>query len=203
MRVSTGIRATAANMKKTLFIFGFIISLISCGEEEPYIFVTQYNLSSTVAFDFTKNYSAKIGTVTFLNKENKKKKWRYIYHAPRACLYNKKTKECDESAGMSLVSHNPDPETADSVFWTLLGSATSHTPVKPYGSTKVTLFINLKFYPRPRELIQNIKKKSSISGVSYFYPLRCCDIPGSISPPGFHYSIYQSHILARAALTQN
>ena len=146
------------NMKKTLFIFGFIISLISCGEEEPYIFVTQYNLSSTVAFDFTKNYSAKIGTVTFLNKENKKKKWRYIYHAPRACLYNKKTKECDESAGMSLVSHNPDPETVDSVFWALLGSATSHTPVKPYGSTKVTLFINLNFYPRPKELIQNIKK---------------------------------------------
>ncbi len=135
-----------------------LIFLVSCVEEKPDIFVTQHNLSSTVTFDFTKDYSTKVGTITFLNKENKNKKWRLIYHAPLACLYNKKTKKCDKQAGMPLVFDNSDSEEVDSVFWGLLDSATFYTPVKSYGSTQVTVSINLNSYPQPRKLIQYIIK---------------------------------------------
>lgn len=145
-------------MKKIFLLFSFSIFLNSCKEETPDIFVTQHNLSSSITFDFTKDYSVKVGTVTFLNKEDKHKKWRYIYHAPLACLYNKKTKKCDEQMGRSMVSDNSDPEEVDSVFWGLLDSATFYTLVKPYGSTQADIYFNLNSYPQPRELIQNIAK---------------------------------------------
>ena len=140
-----------------LFFLVLFLCLANCAKEPPDVFVTQHNLSSSITFDFTKSYTVKVGTVTFLNKENKKKKWRYIYHAPLACLYNKKTKKCDDQKGMPLVSHNPSPEVVDSLFWSLLDSATWHTPVKPYGSTQVTVYLNLNSYPQPGKLIQYIK----------------------------------------------
>ena len=172
-------------MKKIIFSFGIIIYLVSCVEEKPDTFVTQHKLLSTVTFDFTKSYSAKIGTITFLNKENKNKKWRHIYHAPLACLYNKKTKECDKLAGMPLVSHNPDSETVDSVVWALLDSATFHTPVKPYGSTQVTLFLNLNSYPKPRELIQNITKNHQHLEYHIFIRSGTVISPDMSAPPDF------------------
>ena len=145
-------------MKKIFFVFSFIIFFSSCKEEIPDIFVTQHNLSSSITFDFTKDYSVKAGTVTFLNKEDKYKKWRYIYHAPLACLYNKKTKKCDEKMGESIVSNNLDSEEADSILLGLLDSATFYTPVKPYGSVSADIYFNLNVYPQPRELIKHIAK---------------------------------------------
>jgi len=139
------------------FLLVLFLFLEGCKEKLPHVFVTGHDLSSSITFDFTKSYTVKVGTVTFFNKENKKKKWRFIYHAPIACLYNKKTKKCDDQKGMPLVSHNPDPEVEDSIFWAFLDSATWHTPVKPYSSTQVTVYLNLNSYPQPRELIQYIK----------------------------------------------
>ena len=56
-----------------------------------------------------------------------------------------------------MTSDNPDPKVVDSVFWALLDSATVHAPVKPYGSTQVTVYLNLNSYPQPGKLIQYIK----------------------------------------------
>ena len=172
-------------MKRILFAFNIIILFTSCAEEKPDVFVTRHELSPAITFDFTKDYSVEVGTITFLNEENNKKKWRFVYHAPLACLYNKKTKKCDEQAGMPLVTNNPDPETVDSVFWALLDSATFHTPVKPYGSTQVTVYLNLNFYPQPKKLIQNIVKNHKDLEYHIFIRSGAVVSPDMSGPPDF------------------
>jgi len=149
-------------MKKVLIIKS--LSLITCilftnlcFSKTPSLFVIQHRLSSVVTFNFKKEYSTTVGTIRFLNQENIKKKWRYILHAPLACLYNKQTRQCDRSAGQALITYNPDPTKLDSIFWALLDSATTHIPVKPYGSTQITVYLNLNAYPKPKKLIHLIK----------------------------------------------
>lgn len=172
---------------RRLLVFSFIISLNCCVTKTsvPDVFVIDHNLSSIVTFDLTKGYSVKIGTMTFLNTENKRKKWRYKYHAPLACLYDKIKKTCDTQAGMTLVSHNPDPEEADSVFWALLDSATFYTPVKPNSSTKITVFLNLNFYVQPKKLKQNLIKNHKNWEYHIFFRSGDLLYPDISGPPDF------------------
>ena len=118
-------------------------------------FVYDYDVSSEVTFDFRKSYAVYVGSVELLNPGNKTKKFRYINNSPLGYLFNRKTKKIK---ALSLVPHSSAPEKMDSVFWALLGSGTSHTPVPAQSSITLKLYLNMNFYPQPKEMINYVIK---------------------------------------------
>ena len=135
-----------------LFLFPFFTH---CANSSRYSFTYDYDVSSEVTFDFRKSYSVYVGSVKLLNTTNKTKKFRYFNNSPLGYLFNKKTKKIK---ALSLVPHSSAPEKMDSLFWALLGSGTSHTPVKPQSSITLKLYLNLNFYPKPQEIIDYVIK---------------------------------------------
>ena len=133
-----------------LFLFPFFIH---CVDDTRYSFVYDYDVSSQVTFDFRKSYAVYVGSVKLLNTENKAKKFRYVNNSPLGYLFNRKTKEIK---ALSLVPHSSAPEKMDSLFWALLGSGTSHTLVQPQSSITLKLYLNMNFYPQPKEIINYV-----------------------------------------------
>ena len=136
-----------------LFAFG---CLAKAPDKSKDTFIYQYEgLSKKALFNFKKEYSADLGVMQLLNIQNKKKKFRSINHSPRGYFFNRKTKKITR---LTVVVHNPAPRKLDSIFWAFLDSATYHYPVAANGSAKLHLYLNLNFYPRPRELIDFVSK---------------------------------------------
>ncbi len=154
-------------MKNIFFILFSLNASCYAGESKD-SFVYRYNISSSVTFDFTKSYSVDLGSITLLNTENRKKKFRYIRHSPLGYFFNKKTKK---KKHLTLVVHNAGPEKLDSVFWAILGSGTTHYPVKPNSSTTLTAYLNLNFNPRPKEIIEYVLKNHEDLEYHIFSPM--------------------------------
>ena len=120
-------------------------------------FVYQYQLSQTAVFDLRKSYSASLGTVLVINNENRKKKFRHYNNSPWGYFYNKKTKKTKH---LHLVTHNPAPRKADSIFWALLNAATWHHPMKPLGRHRLSAYLNFNLHNKPREIMEYVIKNS-------------------------------------------
>ena len=166
---------------KLLFLYAFLFSANSaCVDDTRYSFEYQYSVPSEVTFDFTKSYSVDAGSVVLLNTEDKKKKFRYINNSPVGYFFNRKTKETHR---MDLVSHNADPEKGDSLFWALLGSGTSHTPVRSYGSTTLTLYLNINANARPKEILDYLIKNYKDLEYHIFNPDNFPPTTGENNPP--------------------
>ena len=162
----------------------FLFVVFSCHsasvDSTRYSFKYQYSVPSEVTFDFTKSYSVPAGSVVLLNKENQKKKFRYINNSPVGYLFNRKTKKTHR---MQLTSHNADPETGDSIFWAFLGSGTVHTPVAPYGSTRLTLYLNINTNARVEEVLHYLIKNYRDLEYHIFNPENFPPTTGKNNPP--------------------
>ena len=149
-----------------------------CVEDNRYSFVYDYDVPSHVTFDFRKEYSAYVGSVTLLNTTDKTKKFRYINHSPLGYFFNKRTKKIK---ALSLVPHSSAPEKMDSLFWALLGSGTSHTPVQAQSSITLKLFLNMNFNPQPKEMINYVIKNHKDLEYHIFNP---ADFPSTGAKAG-------------------
>ena len=159
-------------MEKTGLLF-LLTFTACCSASSKDTFTYRYNLVRSVTFDFTKSYSVDLGSITLTNEENRHKKFRYINNSPLGYFYNKKTGGIKM---FSMVVHNASPSKGDSIFWALLGSGTSHYPVKPGSSTRLTAYLNINSSPQPLEIIKYIQKNHSHLEYHIFnpenYPLR-------------------------------
>lgn len=168
-------------MKKIYILFFIFVSLsANCKEETRHSFEYQYDVPAEVTFDFTKSYSVSAGSVVLINRENKAKKFRYINNSPLGYFFNKRTKT---TYRMSIVSHNADSEKLDSLFWAFLGSATYHTPVKPYHATTLTLYLNINANPQPAEITEYIVKNYEDLEYHIFNPENFPPITGKNKQP--------------------
>ncbi len=143
-------------------------------------FVYQYNIYKTAVFDFSKSYSADLGEILLLNKGGKTKKFRHYGQNPLGYLFNRRTGEITR---ISFVSHNAAPRKLDSVFWALLGSPSHHYPVPPGGQARLTAYLNLNFYPRPREIIKYVTENHKDLEYHIFSPMNFPPNTGKKSPP--------------------
>ena len=168
--------------RKLLFILCFFIGNSYCSSKESFVY--QYHITSNVTFDFTKSYSVDLGSITLLNEENKTKKFRYIRHSPHGYFFNTKTKKIKR---LTMVTHNAGKRKLDSIFWALLDSATYYYPVQPYGSTQLTAYLNLNFYPRPKEIIEYVVRNYKDLEYHIFSPMN--DSEGENKPPDVKVTI--------------
>ena len=143
-------------MKYLLSVLLFIFTSVAYGGSgKKDFFLYEYHLSKSITFDFTKDWSVTLGTIKLINKENKKKKFRYYSNSPYGHFFNKKT---GKKKHLDLVIHNPGERKMDSLFWALLDSATYYYPVQPHGTATLTAYLNPNTYPRPQEMIEYIAK---------------------------------------------
>ncbi len=168
-------------MKKIcIFFFVFVSLSANCKEKNHHSFEYQYDVPSEVTFDFTKSYSVPAGSVALINRENKTKKFRYINNSPLGYFFNRRT---NKTYRMSIVSHNADSEKLDSLFWAFLGSATYHTPVKPYNATTLTLYLNINANPKPAEITEYVVQNYKDLEYHIFNPAHFPPITGKHRPP--------------------